>query len=174
MKVICYASSSNCQCLKKNPLLSCNCNGSHFLLCFPIDPPTAPGTPSVSITIPGQQFIITWNEPLLKEGERVDTYFVNISGPDSQCGNVNTLQRVTTRSYTCSGWTMPAGQTYTFTVAATNCDGSLRGPESDPYSVSLEGLFVELEISYVYQCTSVVYQGQNMQFLFWLFHIYMY
>ena len=117
------------------------------LLYFPIDPPTAPGTPSVSITIPGQQFIITWNEPLLKVAERVDTYFVNISGPDDLCGNVNILQRfgVSTRNYTCSGWTMPpAGQTYTFRVQAASCDGDLRGLESDPVTVSLQGRLFEI------------------------------
>ena len=101
----------------------------------------------MSITIPGQQFIITWNEPLIKVAERVDTYFVNISGPDDLCGNVNILQRfgVSTRNYTCSEWTMPpAGQTYTFTVQAASCGGDLRGLESDPVTVSLQGRLVEM------------------------------
>ena len=137
MEMICYASFSHRQVYKK--IIHCflvtlmvpTCS----LLYFPIDPPTAPGTLSVSFTIPGQQFIITWNEPPLNVGERVDTYFVDISGPDDLCGNVNILQRfgVSTRNYTCSGWTMPpAGHTYTFTVQAANCGGDLRGLESDP------------------------------------------
>ena len=102
-------------------------------------PPAAPGNPSVTFTFPGQQFAIIWNEPPLDIGA-VDAYFVNISGPDDQCGNVSTLQRVTTHSYTCSGWRMPTGQKYIFTVAAANCGGSLRGPKSDPVTVCLQGI----------------------------------
>ena len=86
--------------------------------------------------------MIAWNEHPLKVGEGVDTYFLNISGPDNLCGNVNTLQRfgVSTLNYTCSGWTMPpTGQTYTFTVQAASCGGSLRGLESGPVTVSLKG-----------------------------------
>ena len=107
-------------------------------------PPTAPGSLSVTFPIPEQQFTITWNEPQLNMHEVIDTYFVNISGPDDLCGSVNTLQRFgnSTRNYTCSGWTMPpAGETYTFTVQAANCDGDLRGPESDHVTVSLQGAY---------------------------------
>ena len=73
--------------------------------------------------------------------ETIDAYFVNISGPEDLCGNdsVNTLQRVTERTYTCSIQTTPQeGDTYTITVAAANCGGNLRGPESDP--VRLRGI----------------------------------
>ena len=103
--------------------------------------PAAQGTPSVTFPISGQQFTITWNEPPLNMGGTVDTYFVNISGPDDLCGNVNTLQRFgsRTRSYACSGW-IPAGQKYTFTVQAANCGGDLRGPASDPVIVYLRGM----------------------------------
>ena len=75
-------------------------------------------------------------------GETVDAYFVNISGPDDQCGSVSTLQRFdsSTHSYICSGWMMPTGQKYIFTVAAANCGGSLRGPESEPATVCLHGI----------------------------------
>ena len=99
-------------------------------------------TPIVTFPIPGQQFTITWDEPPLSRGGIVDAYFVNISGPDALCGNGNTLQRLgsRSRSYTCSGWTVPTGQKYTFTVAAANCDGSQRGPESDPATVCLQGM----------------------------------
>ena len=104
-------------------------------------PPVAPVTPTVAFPIPGQQFTITWNVPPLSLNETVDAYFVNISGPDDLCGNVNTLQRFgsTTHTHACSGWT-PAGQTYTFTVAAANCGGDLRGPESNPAIVYLQSM----------------------------------
>ena len=106
-------------------------------------PPTALKTLSVSISIPGQQFTINWNEPPLNLHGRVDTYFLSITGPDDLCGSVNILRRLgnSTRSYTCSGWTMPEGQTYTFTVQPANCGGELRGPESDPVTVSLQGAY---------------------------------
>ena len=103
-------------------------------------PPAAPGTPSVSFTIPGQKFNISWDEPVLNTDGTVDAYFVNISGPNDLCGSVNTPQRVTTPSYMCSGWRTPAGQKYSFTVQAANCGGSLRGPESDPGTVCLWGM----------------------------------
>ena len=107
-------------------------------------PPHAPGTPFVSFPLPGQQFTITWGEPLLNMGEVVDAYFLNISGPDDLCGSVNTLLRFgnSTRSYTCSGWTLPEGQSYTFTVQAANCGGVLRGPKSGPVTVSLQGMYI--------------------------------
>ena len=91
-------------------------------------PPVTPVTPTVAFPIPGQQFTITWDELPLSIGGTVDTYFVNISGPDDLCGNINTLQRFgsRTRTYACSGWT-PAGQRYTFTVQAANCGGNYRG-----------------------------------------------
>ena len=97
----------------------------------------------MTFLIPGQQFTITWNEPSLSMGGTVDTYFVNISGPDDQCGNVDTLQRFgnSTHSYTCSGWTMPTGQKYTFTVQAANCGGSQRGSGSNIVTVCLHGIF---------------------------------
>ena len=102
-------------------------------------PQAAPGNPSVTFTFPGQQFTITWNEPPLNIGA-VDAYLVNIMGPDDLCGIVSTPQRVTERNYTCSGWTRPTGQKYIFTVAAANCGGNLRGPESDPVTVCLQGM----------------------------------
>ena len=105
-------------------------------------PPAAPRTPSVAFLIPGQQFMITWNEPPLNMGETVNAYFVNISGPNDLCGNVNTLQRFdsSTHSYICSGWTMPTGQKYIFTVQAANCGRTQRGPESEPVTVCLHGI----------------------------------
>ena len=106
-------------------------------------PPAAPRTPTVIFPIPRQQFTITWKEPPLSMGGTVDAYFVNISGPDDLCGNVDTLQRFggSTHSYTCSGWITPTGQMYTFTVAAANCGGSQRGPKSVPVTVCLHGIF---------------------------------
>ena len=96
-------------------------------------PPAAPRTPSVTFRIPRQEFTITWNEPLLNMGERVDAYLVNISGPSDLCGNGNTLPNVTELNYTCPIQTVPQeGEIYTITVAAANCGGSLRGPESAP------------------------------------------
>ena len=107
-------------------------------------PPSAPGSLSVTFPIPEQQFTITWNESPLNMHKMIDTYFVNISGPDNLCGSVNILQRFgnSTRNYTCSGWTMPpAGQMYTFAVQAANCGGDLRGLESDHVIVSLQGAY---------------------------------
>ena len=108
-------------------------------------PPGAPETPTVSFPLPGQQFTITWDEPPLNMGEMFDAYFLNISGSDDLCGSVNTLLRFgnSTCSYECSGWTVPEGQTYTFTVQAAKCGGELRGPNSGPVSVSLRGAYVE-------------------------------
>ena len=105
------------------------------------DPPGAPGTPSVVFSLPGQQFNITWDEPPLN---MFDAYFLNISGPDDLCGSVDTLLRFrnSTHSYACTGWTLPEGQIYTFTVQAANCGGVLRGPNSGPVSVSLRGAYV--------------------------------
>ena len=105
--------------------------------------PAAPGSPEnpfVSFSLPGQQFTITWDEPPLNMGKMVDAYFLNISGPDDLCGSVNTLLRFgnSTRSFACSGWTLPEGQMYTFTVQAANCGGVLRGPKSGPVTVSLQ------------------------------------
>ena len=100
-------------------------------------------TPSVSFLMPGQQFTITWDEPPLNMGETIDVYYVNISGPDNLCGNVNTLQRVTEHNYTCLRWTMSTGQTYTFTVATANCGGNQIGPASDPVIVSLHGMLLQ-------------------------------
>ena len=107
---------------------------------FPAPPP-APATPSVTFIIPGH-LVITWDEPQLNMGEAVNYYFVNISGPDDLCGNVNTLQMVTERNYSCSGW-LPAGQKYTFTVQAANCGGNQRGPDSEPVTVCLQGMLLK-------------------------------
>ena len=100
-------------------------------------PPGAPENPFVSFSLPGQQFTITWDESPMN---MVDAYFLNISGPDDLCGSVNTLLRFgnSTHSYACSGWTLSEGQMYTFTVQAANCGGVLRGPKSDPVTVSLQ------------------------------------
>ena len=101
-------------------------------------PDAIPRTPNVTFPISGQQFIVTWDEPPLNMGGTVDTYFVNISGPDNQCGNVSALQSVTERNYTCSGPT--ATKIYNFTVQAANCGGDRRGPESGSIAVSLRGM----------------------------------
>ena len=121
-------------------------------------PPATPGT--ASVTFSGHQFNITWDEPRSNTGATIDAYLVNISGPDGLCGNVDTLQRVTTRSYTCSGWTMPTAQKYTFTMAAANCGGSQRGPESDSLTVCLQGMLrhivffiLSLQDFYMVTCT---------------------
>ena len=105
-------------------------------------PPGAPETPFVSFPLPGQQFIITWNEPPLNMGETFDVYFLNISGPNDLCGSVNSLLRFgnSTHSYACSGWILPEGQMYTFIVQAANCGGALRGPWSGLVTVSLQGI----------------------------------
>ena len=69
-------------------------------------------------------------------GETVHAYFVNISGPGDLCRDRNTRRRVTERSYTCliqrGRITPQEGDTYTITVVAANCGGTLRGPESAP------------------------------------------
>ena len=102
-------------------------------LCMFPAPPAAPGTPSVFFSTPREEFTITWNEPPLSMGGTIDTYFVNISGPNDLCGTGNTLQRVTERSYTCTIQTPPQeGDRYTIGVAAANCGGNLSGPESAP------------------------------------------
>ena len=125
-------------------------------------PPVTPVIPTVTFPIPRQQFTITWNEPPLNMGGTIDAYFVNISGPNDLCGDVNTLQRVSTpqrvteRNYTCSGWTMPAGQKYTFTVhvQAGNCNGgNQKGPESDPITVCLQGMLYYIIITIVQSYT---------------------
>ena len=98
-------------------------------------PPAAPSIPSVTFHS-RRRFTITWNEPLLNMGETVDAYFVNMSGPGDLCRDGNTLRRVTERSYTCSIQRVriirQEGEIYTITVAAANCGGTLRGPESAP------------------------------------------
>ena len=96
-------------------------------------PPAAPRTPSATFLTPRQQFTITWNEPPLNMGGTIHSYFVNISGPNDLCGTGNTPQNVTERSYTCTIQTPPQeGDIYTIRVAAANCGGRLRGPESEP------------------------------------------
>ena len=114
-------------------------------------------TTTLAFPIHGQQFTITWDEPPLSMGGTVDTYFVNISGPDDQCGNINTLQRFgsRTRTYPCSGWT-PAGQEYTFTVQAANCGGNLRGLASDPITVHLQSTLLEGFVDVIIVKTLVV------------------
>jgi len=87
----------------------------------------------------------TWDEPPLNVNETIDAYFVNISGPEDLCGTGNTLPNVTERSYTCTIQPTPQeGDTYTIRVAAANCDGNLRGPESTP--VRLQGTLVTLDL----------------------------
>ena len=115
-----------------------------FLLTMFPGPPATLRALSVSFLMPGQQFTITWDEPPMNMGGTIDAYFVNITGPNDLCGNVNTLQRVTERSYTCSGWTMSTGQTYTFTLATAKCGGALIGPASDPVTVSLHGMLLQV------------------------------
>ena len=122
----------------------------YFILFFNnmlLAPPRAPVTPSVVFSPPGQQFTITWNEPPLNMGETFDAYFLNISGPDDLCGSVNTLLRFgnSTHSYACSGWSLPEGQMYTFTVQAANCGGVLRGPKSRPVTVSIQGMYIKMQ-----------------------------
>ena len=122
---------------------STHVNLAYIIFLAPLFPAplVIPGAPPVSFPIPREQFTITWDEPTVYMNETIDAYFVNISGPEDLCGNdsVNTLQRVTERTYTCSIQTTPQeGDTYTITVAAANCDGNLRGPESDP--VRLQGI----------------------------------
>jgi len=110
-------------------------------------PLIVPSTPTVSFPIPREQFTISWDEPQLNTNETIDVYFVNISGPNDLCGNDsnNTLQRVTEHSYTCTIQTVPQeGDTYTITVAAANCGGSQRGPESA--LVCLQGI-IKLSIA---------------------------
>ena len=105
----------------------------HYSITTLSAPPAAvPGTPSVTFSVPREQFNITWDEPPLSMGGTVDAYFVNISGPNDLCGNGNMLPRVTEPSYTCSIQMAPQeGETYTIRVAAATCNGSLRGPESN-------------------------------------------
>ena len=104
----------------------------YFPTLFPA-PPATPKTPSVIFPIPRQQLTITCNEPLLSMGATVDAYLVNISGPNDLCGTGNSLPNVTECSYTCRIQTVPQeGDTYTITVAAVNCGGNQRGPESPP------------------------------------------
>ena len=99
-------------------------------------------------SLPGQQFTITWDKPPLNMGEMFDAYFLNISGPDDLCGSVDTLLRFgnSTHSYACSGWTLPEGQMYTFTVQAANCGGVLRGPKSGPVTVSLQRMYIKINV----------------------------
>ena len=115
---------------------------SHYLIITFSAPPASPGTPSETFSVPREQFNITWDEPPMNIGGTVDTYFVNISGPEDLCGNGNTLPQVTEPSYTCTIQTPPQeGETYTFTVAAATCNGNLRGPESS--SRRLQGTCIE-------------------------------
>ena len=108
---------------------------------FSAFPGAIPRTPNVTFSITRQEFTITWDEPPMNNGVPVDVYFVNISGPDNQCGNVSTLQRVTEPNYTCSGPT--TAEIYYFIVQAANC-GDRTGSESDLISVSLRGMFFHM------------------------------
>ena len=111
-------------------------------------PPAAPGTPIVFFPTPEVVFNITWTNPLPNMNGMIDTYFVNISGPNNKdlCGTGNTLQNVTERNYTCTIQTTPLeGERYTITVQAVTCDGRLRGPESAP--AILQGTLVTLDQS---------------------------
>ena len=88
-----------------------------------------------------QEFIVTWDEPPLSMGGTVDTYFVNISGPSALCGSADKLQQVNVRNYTCLIKTEPQeDETVIIRVQAANCGGNLIGPESEPVSVSLQGM----------------------------------
>ena len=44
----------------------------------------------------------------------------------------------------------PAGQMYTFTVQPANCGGELRGPESGPVTVSLQGVYQTSALGYMH------------------------
>ena len=118
-----------------------NCQANHYCLCLLTKhsfysytaPPAPPGTPSVLFPTQEMVFTLTWTDPPLNMDETIDAYFVNISGPNDLCGTGNTLQNVTERNYNCSIQATPReGDRYTITVAAANCDGNLRGPESPP------------------------------------------
>lgn len=88
-----------------------------------------------------QMFIVKWDEPPLNMGQAVDTYFVNISGPSALCGSSGTLQKVNARNYTCLMKAEPQeNETVIVSVQATNCGGSLIGPESEPITVPLQGM----------------------------------
>ena len=114
------------------------------LYMFPA-PPAAPGTPSVFFSTPRVEFNVTWTEPPLNVNKTIDAYFVNISGPNDLCGTGNTLPNVTERSYTCTIQTpLQEGDTYTIKVAAANCGGNLRGPESAP--AIIQGTLVALDL----------------------------
>ena len=105
---------------------------SYTTAMFPA-PPAAPETPSVFFSTPRIEFNITWTDPPLNVNQTIDVYFFNLSGPNDLCGTGNTLPNVTERSYTCTIQTPPQeGDTYSITVAAANCGGSQRGPESAP------------------------------------------
>ena len=109
--------------------------------------PAAPETQPVNFSVPREQFTITWNEPTLYMNDTVDAYFVNISGPNDLCGNGNMVQMVTERSFTCFIQTIPQeGDVYTFTVRArtTNCDGNLRGSESEAFR--LQGMYISSNV----------------------------
>jgi len=104
-------------------------------------PPTAPETPSVMISNSRQEFIVKWDVSPLNMGERVDTYFVNISGPSALCGSADKLKKVNARNYTCLIKTEPQeDETVIISVQAANCGGSQRGPESEAVSLSLQGM----------------------------------
>ena len=61
-----------------------------------------------------------------------------------ECQNTPEIWKYySTHSYTCSGWTLPEGQMYKFTVQTANCGGVLSGPKSGPVTVSLQGTYVE-------------------------------
>ena len=81
--------------------------------------------------------------------DTVDAYFVSISGPGDLCGN-ESVQMVTERSYTCFMQTIPQeGDVYTFTVRTrtTNCDGNLRGSESE--AIRLQGMYISLSVFFL-------------------------
>ena len=103
-----------------------------YQLCSHAAPPSAaPETPTVTFIIPREQFTISWDDSPLNTGEM--SYFVNISGRGDLCGNVDALQNVTERSYNCTIQPTPQeGDPYTIRVAAANCNGRQRGPQSSP------------------------------------------
>ena len=104
-----------------------------------------------------EEFIVKWDEPPLSMGETVDTYFVNISGPSALCGSADTLQKVNARNYTCLIKTEPQeDETVIIRVQAANCGGSLRGPESEPVSVSLPGMLnCKLRTCFIVPCSGI-------------------
>ena len=91
-----------------------------------------------------RQFSIRWNSGPNISCDPTKQYAVEISGPDNFCNPSGGLEFVdaSTTEYQCSNWPPSSlGQTYTFRVAAINCENQT-GDYSSPVRIDLQGILI--------------------------------